>query len=384
MSNTSRSRSREYNISTERTLRGRKRKRARYWDMTPSQAIAAGLPLERMTPKVPSQAGGINNNACKIYCGFGNLAVPPTEKELMDFFNVTMVAAQGVDRRPGNSVVNVYISPESRYSFIHFRSREEAAQALDLDGISYRGERLRLGPSHHNGQAPPRLTGIRRLNVDRLKILSTQVPDGPHKIYIGGLPPSLTDVQVKELLSTFGPIKGLFLSKDEQTGLNKGYAFAEYRDHNMTQSAIRGLNGLQVGDRRLTLKIHDSGLSAAEANPARVMVDLGLGVQKTVPPSEVVCFLQMVTESDLLDTQEYHEIVEDIRLESGKFGSVIDIVIPRPEGGKTVPGVGKVFVHMDSIQSTQKVKLALEGRQFLGRTVLATFYDLEKFKQGSL
>lgn len=352
--------------------------------MTPDQAIAAGLPLERIQPKVPSVAGGGNNSACKIYCGFGNLAIAPTEKELMDFFNVTMVAAQGMDRQPGKSVISVYISPESRYSFIHFRSREEAAQALDLDGISFRGERLRLGPSHHNGQAPPRLTGIRRLNVDRLKILSTQVPDGPNKIYVGGLPPSLTDVQVKELLCTFGPIKGLFLSKDEHTGLNKGYAFAEYRDHGITNTAIRGLNGLQVGDRKLTLRIHDSGLNGVHRDPTKVMADLGLGVQKTIPPSEVVCFLQMVTESDLLDNQEYEEILEDIRLESGKFGSVRNIVIPRPIGGKTVPGVGKVFVHMDSIASTTKVKLALEGRQFLGRTVLATFYDFEKFKQGSL
>jgi len=381
MSSSSRSRSPVYRISNKHTLRGHKRKRPRYWDMTPSQAIAAGLPLERSQLKVPSIAGGGNNNACKIYCGFGNLAVTPTEKELMDFFNVTMVAAQGFDRRPGNSVINVYISPESRYSFIHFRSREEAAQALDLDGISFRGERLRLGPSHHNGQAPPRMTGIRRLNVDRLQILSTQVPDGPHKIYIGGLPPSLTDVQVKELLSTFGPIKGLFLSSDDKTGLNKGYAFAEYRDHSVTDSAISGLNGLLVGDRRLTVRIHDAGQGAGAT---RVIADLGLGVQKTVPPSEVVCFLQMVTISDLLDTQEYQEIVEDIREESSKFGSVIDIVIPRPLRGKTVAGVGKVFVHMDSIESTTKVKLALEGRQFLGRTVLATFYDFEKFKQGSL
>jgi len=350
--------------------------------MTPSQAIAAGLPLERAQAQVPSQAGGGNNNACKIYCGFGNLAVPPSEKELMDFFNVTMVAAQGVDRQAGNSVISVYISPESRYSFIHFRSREEAAQALDLDGISFRGERLRLGPSHHNGQAPPRLAGIRRLNVDRLQILSTQVPDGPHKIYIGGLPPSLTDSQVKELLSTYGPIKGLFLSKDEQTGLNKGYAFTEYRDHGVTHSAIRGLNGLHVGDRRLTLRIHDSGQGTS--NPTRVMADLGLGQQKTIPPSEVVCFLQMVTEADLVDAQEYKEIVEDIRHETSKFGNVVDIVIPRPVGGKAVPGVGKVFVHMDTIDSCTKVKEALEGRQFLGRTVLSTFYDLEKFKQGSL
>jgi len=375
--------------SADLTLRGRKRRRPRYWDMTPQVAIQHGLPLERAQATVPSKTGvgalgGGNNNACKIYCGFRNLIARPSEQELMDFFNITMVAAQGSDRKPGNSVVGVFISPENSYAFIHFRSEAEACQALDLDGIIFRGERLRLGPSHQQGVAQPITVpdGVRPLNIQHLGIISTQVPDGPNKIYIGGIPPALTYDQVKELLSTYGNLRGLFLSRDDQTGCNKGFAFAEYRDRNVTQNAIKGLNGLQVGDKRLTLKIHDSGLP--NHTPTTVIADLGLGLKSDVSPSEVVCFLQMVTENDLLDTQEYNEIFEDIREESGKFGPVLDVVIPRPVAGQRVAGVGKVFVRMDTIENATKVKLALEGRQFMGRTVLATFFDLEQFNQRRL
>lgn len=379
----------------DRTLRGRRRKRPRYWDMTPEQALQLGLPLERAQAHFAGATGGpsgrtavADNNAYKIYCGFGSLAVTPTEEELRQFFNVTMVAAQGADRTPGDSVVGVYTNPERRYAFIQFRTPEEATQALDLDGISFRGQRLRLGAASHSGGNAPsgavaRPMNVKRLHVERLGIVSTQVPDGPHKIYIGGLPQALTDDQVKELLSTYGPLKAFFLFQDPATGLSRGFAFAEYRDHSVTQAAIRGLNGLQVGDRRITVKIHDSGLSQTQtqvgANPANVMQDLGLTVKETIAPTEVVCFLQMVTESDLIDNTEYDGILEDVREEAGKFGQVIDLVIPRPMAGRKVPGVGKVFVQMDIIENAEKVKKALEGRQFLGRTVLATFFSKEKF-----
>jgi len=372
----------------ERTLRGKPRKRPRYWDMPPEQAIMLGLPLERTQSQVPSQMGITgDNSACKVYCGFQNAAVTPSEEELRQFFNATMVAAQGADRVPGDSVIGVYLNPEKRYAFIQFRKAEEAAQALDLDGINFRGQRLRLGAATHahgaGASVATRAQPVRPLNVQRLGIVSTQVPDGPNKLYVGGLPAALTDDQVKELLSTYGALKAFFLFKDLGTGLSRGYAFAEYRDHNVTHSAIKGLNGLQVGDRKIVVKIHDSGVPAGH-NPTSVMAELGLGRKNAILPTEVICFLQMVTEGDLIDDTEYNGIIEDVMEESGKFGKVVGVVIPRPVHGQRVAGVGKVFVHMETVEAAQKVKGALEGRQFLGRTVLATFFSKEKFLQRQL
>jgi len=365
------------------TLRGKPRKRPRYWDMPPEQAIRLGLPLERSQPQVPSQMMGSENNSCKVYCGFQNSAVNPSEEELRQFFNVTMIAAQGAGRVPGDSVVGVYLNPEKRFAFIQFRNREEAVQALDLDGINFRGQRLRLGPATQAQGSMARTQPVRPLNVQRLGIVSTQVADGPNKIYIGGLPTALTDSQIKELLSTYGALKAFHLFKDVGTGLSRGYAFAEYRDHKVTRSAIKGLNGLQVAERKIVVKVYDSGIRAGH-NPTAVMAELGLGRKTTVLPSEVICFLQMVTEEDLMDDTEYQGICEDVREESNKFGKVIDIVVPRPKAGQRVAGVGKVFVQMDSLDAALKVKHALEGRQFLGRTVLATFFNKEKFIQRQL
>jgi len=356
--------------------------------MTPEQAIQLGLPLERAQAQIPSVRGNTaDSNSCKVYCGFQNSPIVPTEEELRQFFNVTMIAAQGADRQPGDSVVGVYLNPERRYAFIQFRNRSEATQALDLDGINFRGQRLRLGSATHAGAGPMPIArqsiAVRPLDVQSLGIVSTQVPDGPYKVYIGGLPFALTDDQVKELLATYGALKGFYLFRDMATKLSRGYAFAEYRDHSVTHAAIRGLNGLQVGDKRIIVKIHDAGITK-RPDATAVVTDLGLGRKNIIAPSEVVCFLQMVTESDLIDDNEYKGICEDVGEEASKFGKVVDIVVPRPVAGQRVPGVGKVFVQMGTVDACAKVKNALEGRQFLGRTVLATFFNLEKFIQRQL
>ncbi len=52
-------------------------------------------------------------------------------------------------------------------------------------------------------------------------VISTVVHDSPNKIYVGGLPNSLTEDQVIELLKSFGELKSFNLVKDSNTGMSK-------------------------------------------------------------------------------------------------------------------------------------------------------------------
>jgi len=380
----SRSRSRVKGEGTEEyTLRGRRRRRPRYWDMTPEEAHKLGLPMTRQAEML--QLKTIEQSQAKIYCGFKFLAFTPSEEDMRQFFNATMVAAQGPDRKPGDSVTRVFIDPVKRYAFINFRSQEEAEQALELDGIMFRGARLKLARptanASHPNTAPASITRpIKPLNLTNLNIIKSQVPDGPHKIYIGGLPQTLQDEQVKELLQTYGPLRAFFLFKDASTGLGRGFAFAEYRDHSVTQPAIRGLNGIKIGDRRLQVALHDPSLSGQQREPPN-LTDLGLKAMPTSQPTTCLCLLQMVVEEDLVDEAEYKDICDDIKQECDSYGKTLDFKIPRANDNKG-KGVGKVFVLYETIEQCQKAKKALEGRQFMNRTVLATFYDPQKFKSG--
>lgn len=58
--------------------------------------------------------------------------------------------------------------------------------------------------------------------------------------------------------------------------------------------------------------------------------------------TDVLCLLNMITPDDLCDDDEYEDIVDDIREECNKIGSVRSIEIPRPMNGVDVAGCGKV------------------------------------------
>ena len=65
-------------------------------------------------------------------------------------------------------------------------------------------------------------------------------------------------------------------------------------------------------------------------------------LQNSAMPTEVLCLLNMVMPEELVDDEDYEEILEDIREECCKYGRVHSIEIPRPVDGVEVPGCGKV------------------------------------------
>lgn len=261
---------------------------------------------------------------------------------------------------------------------------------MELEGIQFFGESLKIGrPANYNPNLLPselRPDNVPKLNTAKLGIVSNFVANGPNKLYCGGIPYSLTEDQVKELLSTYGALKAFFLAKDQSTGLSKGYCFFQYEDQTVTDSAIAGLNGIKIGDRQLAVRRHTPSIS----NP---LMDGGVGGMGggthaiTLPgsmqqgmESNVILLSEMVTAEDLKDDEEYQEIVDDIREECCKFGVVKSITIPRPGNTEeVVPGLGKVFVEMENVQQAQVAIKELSGRTFENRQVVALFYSQEKY-----
>jgi splicing factor U2AF subunit len=144
---------------------------------------------------------------------------------------------------------------------------------------------------------------------------------------------------VKELLLSFGQLKAFNLVKDAATGLSKGYAFAEYIDYNITDQAIAGLNGMQLGDKKLIVQRASVGAKNAAVNqlaPVTIQVPGLSTVGVSGPATEVLCLLNMVTADELGDEDEYDDILEDIKEECNKYGIVRSIEIPRPIEGNNI------------------------------------------------
>lgn len=83
--------------------------------------------------------------------------------------------------------------------------------------------------------------------------------EGPDRIFVGGLPYYFTEAQVRELLESFGALKGFDLVKDRETGNSKGYAFCVYQDLAVTDIACLALNGIKMGDKTLTVRRANQG-----------------------------------------------------------------------------------------------------------------------------
>ncbi|SCU90161.1 LANO_0D07800g1_1 [Lachancea nothofagi CBS 11611] len=78
-------------------------------------------------------------------------------------------------------------------------------------------------------------------------------------VYLGSIPYDQTEEQILDLCSNVGPVVNLKMMFDPQTGRSKGYAFVEYRDLEASASAVRNLNGYQLGNRHLKCGYYGGG-----------------------------------------------------------------------------------------------------------------------------
>ena len=73
------------------------------------------------------------------------------------------------------------------------------------------------------------------------------------KLYVGGLPFSVSDRQLEELFAEHGTVESARVITDKMTGRSRGFGFVEMSSQEEAQSAIESLNGSQLEGRTLTV-----------------------------------------------------------------------------------------------------------------------------------
>ena len=73
------------------------------------------------------------------------------------------------------------------------------------------------------------------------------------KLYVGGLPYSVTEGRLQELFSAHGTVESANVISDKFTGQSRGFGFVEMSSSSEAQSAIQSLNGTQFEGRSLTV-----------------------------------------------------------------------------------------------------------------------------------
>ncbi|XP_031250814.1 splicing factor U2af large subunit B-like isoform X6 [Pistacia vera] len=357
------------------------------------------MPIQAMTQQA-------TRHARRVYVG----GLPPlaNEQTIATFFSQVMAAIGGNSAGPGDAVVNVYINHEKKFAFVEMRTVEEASNAMALDGIIFEGVAVRVRrPTDYNptlaaalgpGQPSP------HLNLAAVGLAPGAIggAEGPDRVFVGGLPYYFTEAQIRELLESFGTLRGFDLVKDRDTGNSKGYGFCVYQDPTVTDIACAALNGLKMGDKTLTVRraTASSGQSKSEQDNILAQAQQHIAIQKMAlqtgvmnlpgggiapsafgeSPAKVLCLTEAITADVLADDEEYEEVLEDMREECSKYGTLVNVVIPRPDpNGEQFPGVGKVFLEYYDIAGCATAKTALNGRKFGGNLVKAYYYPEDKY-----
>ena len=70
------------------------------------------------------------------------------------------------------------------------------------------------------------------------------------RLYVGNLPFSATEEELRSLFSQHGTVEDVYLVTDRQTGTPRGFGFVEMDDTG-GEAAIKALNGSEMGGRAL-------------------------------------------------------------------------------------------------------------------------------------
>jgi len=74
-----------------------------------------------------------------------------------------------------------------------------------------------------------------------------------NKLYVGGLPYSVTEGRLQELFATHGTVQSAKVISDKFTGQSRGFGFVEMSSGDEAQNAISALNGTQFDGRTLVV-----------------------------------------------------------------------------------------------------------------------------------
>jgi len=73
------------------------------------------------------------------------------------------------------------------------------------------------------------------------------------KLYVGNLPYTTSEEDLRNLFSQYGNVESVAVITDRETGRSKGFGFVEFADDNEAKSAITALSGQEFSGRALTV-----------------------------------------------------------------------------------------------------------------------------------
>lgn len=236
-----------------------------------------GQPLPPGMIPVPENTGGNPEEKINRELFVGNTTPEMTESMLKDFLGRALEQV-GLTQLPGNPILACRVS--GKFAFVELRSKEEAANALNLNNIPYLGAQLRVGrPSKYTGPETPHgnwedilakfMSGELQLQNVGSQAPAAVAPAPVATPTIAAQPPTCI-VSLKQMLtaqdleddteyndiledtrdecSSFGTLKNIVIPR---TGPGATKIFLEYLSNEDAERAISGLGGRTFDGRKV-------------------------------------------------------------------------------------------------------------------------------------
>jgi hypothetical protein len=297
----------------------------------------------------------------------------------------------GSDEEP---VLNCRMS--NKYCFIEFRSTTDSSMAINLTGIPFKGNPLKMGrPAKYAGPTNSIYTWQDLLPfmkgpavVDTVGMAGGNPPPPATKayreIFIGNTSEKMTDNNLRDFIGGAMMKMGLSHSKTEnpvyKVLVSGKFAFMEMRT-SIDAANVLNLNGIPFLGTPLNLmrtKKYDGG-GGIEAYLKwdalyQMWVEGDLRLMTAGTPTRVLMVSNVTTPEALAASPTmYLDIIEDVRLECSQTGMVRSVLVPRTasagsgQAGKSGGGVngpnspvGKVFIEMETVDQAVNTLMLLK------------------------
>ncbi|XP_034224916.1 splicing factor U2af large subunit A isoform X2 [Prunus dulcis] len=245
-----------------------------------------------------------------------NVPSSTSENTLVESLN-NFLLSSGVNHIQGTRpCISCSINKEKGQAVVEFLTPEDALAALSFDGSDFSGSILKIRRPKDFVEVS---TGDPDKSMAVVETISDVVKDSPNKIFIGGISKSLSSEM--------------------------------YVDQSVTLKACAGLNGMKLGGRVLTAvqAIHDASSLENSGNASlHEIPEYAKPLLKQ--PSQVLKLRNVLNleHISLLSEPEVEEVLEDVRLECARFGTVKSVKVVKHCNNYVTTGV---FEAVDDAES---------------------------------
>eukprot|EP00257_Ricinus_communis_P021218 XP_015580648.1 splicing factor U2af large subunit B [Ricinus communis] len=256
-----------------------------------------------------------------------NIPAEASEKAVLERLNNLLISS-GVNHIQGTQpCISCIIHKEKGQALVEFLTPEDASAALSFDGSYFSGSTIKIRrPKDFVEMA----TGEPGKSVATVNAIRNTVKDSPQKIFIGGISKALSSEMIMEIASTFGPLKAYHFENIDD--VNGPCAFVEYADQSVTFRACAGLNGMKLGGQVISAVQVIPNASTLEIDGKQPFYGVPEQAKPLLDKPTQVLKLKNLFDPETLPSLsriEIEEVLEDVRLECARFGTVKSVNVVR-------------------------------------------------------